>query len=251
MSRQRRILTRLLPAAGLLLLAVVGVIAALGAGSGHSAPDAPAPRPILGAVDGETVLFGAATSGDAAGQSWGYRLLPLDVPAPEADGRRLAFGPVVGGSATPQLAFVRGTADGTWQIAQTPVDEHGDPYRGPLPNGRSARLTPNGGGVLVGQDSNRPTDAQTVLLRRQPGGTFAAIPGPPATVLLGEDDPTPATPPRRWPATTAPARSTWPPTTVGPRPRCSSPPSAVTCRTRSSLRTAATATARGPASRST
>ncbi|HYV16722.1 MAG TPA: hypothetical protein VE972_11960 [Conexibacter sp.] len=146
-------------------------------------------QPVLGLADRSTVIMGAATAG-APGETWAYRQLPLDLPLLGGAGGSdlLAFGPVANPlTPSPQLVFERvADADGgVWSPAQTPVDEHGDPYRGPQPNAASARITAHGGGVLVGRDSNRPAGEQAVVLVRDPSAAarFAPLPAPPSTVL--------------------------------------------------------------------
>ncbi len=62
--------------------------------------------------------------------------------------------------------------------------EEGHVYRGMEPNRLSARITPHGGGLLVGHDPTGPTGKQTVVLARDPGGRFHTLPEPPAGVLL-------------------------------------------------------------------
>ena len=60
------------------------------------------------------------------------------------------------------------------------------------PDRMSARIAPHGGGLLVGNDSTRPSGRQTVVLAREPTGRFRVLPEPSAGVLLGAgeaDDP--------------------------------------------------------------
>ena len=147
----------------------------------------PTPQPVLGTADRSTVLMGAATAG-APGQAWAYRVLPLDVPAPSGASANATFAaPSKSGATLPgQLVFERATdADPDWTIQETPVGEEGLPYRGMEPNRSSARITPHGGGLLVGQDPTHPSGKQTVVLARDPGGRFRVLPEPPAGVLLG------------------------------------------------------------------
>jgi len=170
--------------AGALAVALLGALAAAAtlppSGSGQAGGNA-GPLPVLGAADSEMVLMGAAP---AVSETWGYRRLPLSIGAITFGGRNLEFGspPRAGGS--PQLAFLRHTAAGGWQIAETPRNEQDRPYRGPVPNRLSARTTPNGGGVLVGRDTARVVASQLVVLHRNPGDNFRAITGPPPDVLL-------------------------------------------------------------------
>ncbi|MBS1869134.1 MAG: hypothetical protein JSS99_05680 [Actinobacteria bacterium] len=144
-------------------------------------------QPVLGLADRQTVIMGAASDG-APGETWAYRQLPLDVPLLSLDSPLLALGPVAHPSTpSPQLVFERTTdADGgVWSLAQTPVDELGNAYRGPRPNAATARITAHGGGALVGRDSDRPAGAQVVVLVRDPDSSarFAALPAPPPGVV--------------------------------------------------------------------
>jgi len=174
----------------LAVLLALGVLAIHLAGHGALAavPGGadPTPQPALGTADSSTVLMGAANAGPP-GEAWAYRVLPLDVPAPSVATGAAAFATAPAGGATPpgQLVFER-ASDATpgWSIQETPVDEEGKPYRGMEPDRLSARITPHGGGLLIGQDSIRPTGKQTVVLARDPGGRFRVLPTPPAGVLL-------------------------------------------------------------------
>jgi hypothetical protein len=144
------------------------------------------PQPVLGTADQSTVLMGAATAG-AAGEAWAYKVLALDVPPPaDASGRDAFAAMPAAGSSQGQLVFERASdEDSNWTIAETPLDEAGQPYRGMQPNRLSARITPHGGGLLVGEDQARPSGKQVVVLARDPGGRFQALPEPPAGTLLG------------------------------------------------------------------
>jgi hypothetical protein len=160
---------------------------------GHGAPAvasgsvAPTPQPVLGTADASTVLMGAATAG-APGEAWAYRVLPLD--APPSGSEQAAFAPATKTNPHGQLVFERATdADPDWTIAETPLDEEGHIYRGMDPDRMSARITPRGGGLLVGSDSMRPSGKQTVVLAREPGGRFRVLPEPSAGVLLDAGEP--------------------------------------------------------------
>jgi hypothetical protein len=159
-----------------------GARAATGAGQA-------APEPVLGTADQSTVLMGAATAG-TPGEAWAYKVLPLDVSPPADTSGRDPFAPApASGSAQGQLVFERASdEDSDWTIAETPLDEAGQPYRGMQPNRLSARITPDGGGMLVGEDSTRPSGKQTVVLARDPGGRFQMLPEPPAGVLLAANE---------------------------------------------------------------
>jgi hypothetical protein len=159
-------------------------------GSGESATPAAGPLPLLGPADSATILMGAATAGEP-GEAWAYRQLPLSVGVVEVGTRRLAFGPQAS-PAQVQLAFLRHTEANGWQVFDTPLDESGDPYRGPAPNPRSARITPGGGGVLAGRDLQRPAGKQVVVLHRQPGSAWRALQPPPPEALLPVEGERPA-----------------------------------------------------------
>ncbi|MGA9877000.1 MAG: hypothetical protein WBQ21_14450, partial [Solirubrobacteraceae bacterium] len=179
---RRRASLGLVALLSLSLLAVhVGKHGARAAGPGGGEPT---PQPVLGTADASTVLMGAATAG-TAGESWAYEVLPLDVP-PSGGTEQTTFAPAIGGAnAHGQLVFERATdADPDWTIAETPLGEEGKPYRGMDPDRLSAQITPHGGGLLLGQDSTRPTGKQTVVLARDPGGRFHVLPEPPTGVLL-------------------------------------------------------------------
>jgi len=152
--------------------------------------------PSLGVADRDVVPMGPVTEGGAPGETWAYRSYPLDAQVPVFGGQPLLFG-TAGANPPAQLVFLRSTDESGWVVAQTPRDENGDPYRGPEPNSRSARLTPKGGGVLVGRDGDRPAGSRAVVLARNPGGLFRALPAPPSTVLLGAGDPTAGLPAER------------------------------------------------------
>jgi hypothetical protein len=173
--------------AGLTLLALLGAHYAHLTGSGARADTPgsdPQPQPVLGTADAGTVLMGAATAGEP-GEAWAYRVLPLDVPPPaDASGATEFAAPPSGSSPPGQLVFERATdADPDWTIQETPLDEAGQPDRGMTPSRPSARITPHGGGLLVGEDSTRPSGKQLVVLARDPGGRFHVLPEPPTGVL--------------------------------------------------------------------
>jgi hypothetical protein len=151
-------------------------------GTGQSAPPPVGPLPLLGSADAGMTLMGSAPAG-APGEAWGYRELPLTID--EIDGSRAGFGPIADPlQPAPQLAFLRHTDATGWRVAALPRDELGQPYRGMVPNRMSARVTARGGAVLAGRDTARPVGQQVVLLRRDPGGGFRALPAPPPDVLL-------------------------------------------------------------------
>ncbi len=137
-----------------------------GFSSGAGAADDPplSARPALGVADTATVLMGAA--GD---EIWAYRRLPRETGLPAG----VELGPAAG--TAQQLAFLRWTDATGWQVAETPQDAAGATYRGPDPNRSSARITPGGGGLLVGRGS-----AGVTVLARRPGGHFREAPPVPA-----------------------------------------------------------------------
>lgn len=172
------------------VLAVLLVLAA--PGSGDPAPAGRTALPQLGPADPETELMGAAPGGEP-GEAWGYRSLPLAVGAVRVGTRQLEFGPPANPAAPdPQLVFVRHTDAGGWRVFDTPRDRNGNPYRGPFPNRLSARITREGGGVLVGRDTNRPVGEQVVVLHHEPGGPWRELAPPPPDVLLPAEGEAPA-----------------------------------------------------------
>ncbi len=169
-------------------------LASVGVPGGRGEPLAPGvgPLPLLGTADPATSLMGAAAAGEP-GEAWAYRQLPLAVGGAEAGSRSIPFGPPLeAGNPRPQLAFLRHTDGSGWQVFETPVDASGNPYRGPVPNRLSARITREGGGVLVGRDPTRPVDQQVVVLGHDPGGQWRMLPAPPATVLRPAEGGAPA-----------------------------------------------------------
>ncbi len=175
-----------------LALTVATALLAPSPGSSQSGPDPVGPLPLLGPADSGATLMGAAPQG-ATGEAWAYRELPLTVGSVRAGGQPLQFGPVANPlQPQPQLAFLRHTNATGWQVFETPRDEQDQPYRGMVPNRLSARVTPRGGGVLAGRDLTRPVGNQVVVLHRDPGDRFRALPAPPADVLLPAEPGQPA-----------------------------------------------------------
>jgi hypothetical protein len=178
----------------LLAFAAAVAIASLGAtpGRGAAGPPGIGPLPLLGTADSGMTLMGSAPAGQA-GEAWGYRQLPADVGAVEVGSKALSFGPPLEPSNPGrQLAFLRYTDASGWQIFQTPVAPTGQPYRGPVPDPQSVRITREGGGVLVGRDASRPANDQVVVLAHDPGGQWKALETPPPTVLLPVEGERPA-----------------------------------------------------------
>jgi hypothetical protein len=178
--------------AGPLALALLAVhVAGHGARAAGPGGAEPVPRPALGTADRSTVLMGATEAGGTpggVGEAWAYRVLPLDVAPPTLASGEAEFASPPAGGATPpgQLVFERASeTDPNWTIQETPLDEENKPYRGMEPNRLSARIAPHAGGLLVGQDSTRPSGKQTVVLARDPGGRFRMLPEPPPGVLFG------------------------------------------------------------------
>lgn len=146
-------------------------------------------QPLLGPLDQSAHLMGSVTSG-LPGETWAYRQLPFDVGPPVVDGQPLAFGPVTSAlRPDPQLAFLRHVDGAGWQVAQTPRDRDGAPWRGVVPNSSAARVLPGGGGFLVGRDANAPPDEQAKLLVRDAGGLFAEVASPQPPVVKPAGDP--------------------------------------------------------------
>ena len=172
-----------------LLFGIVLTVASPGAGD--AATPAVGPLPLLGVADSEVTLMGAAPGGEA-GEVWGYRRLPLAVGEVRVGGNPLPVRAVTGGAPGPPLAFLRHTDSAGWRVFDIPVDESGQPYRGPTPNRLSARTTHAGGGVLVGRDLARPSGEQVVVLVHDPGGNWRALDAPPPDVLRPAEDPQPA-----------------------------------------------------------
>jgi hypothetical protein len=172
------------------LLAAMSVIASPGSGQTGGSPIGP--LPLLGAADPDMTLMGAAPGGEP-GEVWGYRQLPLSVDGVRVGAREVKLGPAPSpAQPDPQLAFLRYTDASGWQVFDTPINESGQPYRGPFPNRLSARITRNGGGVLVGRDTSRPVGEQVVVLLHEPGGNWRALQAPPPEVLLPADGTHPA-----------------------------------------------------------
>ncbi|HEX6667368.1 MAG TPA: hypothetical protein VF081_12320 [Solirubrobacterales bacterium] len=135
----------------------LGLVLAVGIRSSADAVTAPgqlSAEPVLkSTAAGVTRLFGASP-GEAAGEVWGS-------------------------------AFEKGLArytDATgWQKMPTPVDGEGQPIADlNLPFGALAGRTTPAGGVLVTATGN----GQKLLLARDPGGVFQALPAPDPTLML-------------------------------------------------------------------
>jgi hypothetical protein len=171
---------------------LAGLLSFVSPGSGLVPAGGLGPLPLLGVADPETTLIGASPGGDP-GEAWAYRQLPVAVGSVRVGTHDLAFGPVANpGQPDLQLAFLRHTDANGWQVFATPVDENGQPYRGPIPNRLSARTTHDGGAVLVGRDSRRPAGEQLVVIHHDPGANWRALPAPPPGVLLPAEGGAPA-----------------------------------------------------------
>ena len=159
---------------------------------GRTATAPVGPLPLLGSADPAMTLMGAAPAGEP-GEAWGYRLLPLAVGRVRVGTRELKFAPIANSvQPSPQLAFLRHTDANGWQVFDTPVDEEGQPYRGFIPNRLSARITREGGGVLVGRDLSRPSGEQVVVVRRDPDSAWRVLAPPPPEALLPAEGERPA-----------------------------------------------------------
>ena len=130
-----------------------GARADTGAGQGAT------PQPVLGTADASTVLMGAATAG-APGEAWAYKVLPLDVPPPaDSSGTRRVCPRI-----RIRLRLVAGPARvRARERRRLRLDDRRNAARrsGPaIPRDAaeppSARITPHGGGLLVGEDSGAP-----------------------------------------------------------------------------------------------
>lgn len=178
-QRRRR---ALVICSGLLVVVIAAAIAFPRSGTG-APPGGPIAQPTLGAADSGTVMLGAVTSGGAAGEVWGMRELPLDTPRPEVGGNLLDFGPT---SSNRQLAFERYTDANGWQIAQTPRDVNGNPWRGVNANPAAARVLGHGGGFVIGRDDTKPAGQRATLVVRDPGSSarFTQIPAPSNAVMF-------------------------------------------------------------------
>jgi hypothetical protein len=163
---------------------LVALLVATTPDSGETATAGVGPLPLLGAADSVVTLMGAAPAGEP-GEAWGYRPLPLSIGDVRVGTRELEFGAAADTPSDQQLAFMRHTDAHGWQVFDLPRDEEGRPYRGPnIVNPLSARITPRGGGVLVGRDTNRAAGEQLVVLHLEAGGSWRALKAPPAGVLL-------------------------------------------------------------------
>jgi hypothetical protein len=177
---------------GLFAAIFVALLLVASRGSGQLAAGETNPLPLLGAADPQMELMGAAPGG-VAGEAWGYRSLPLAVGEVRVGDRTLEFGaPPNPAVPDQQLVFLRHADASGWQVFETPRDVNGNPYRGPFPNRLSARITREGGGVLVGRDTSRPVGDQVVVLRHDPGGPWREAPDPPPDVLLPAEGEAPA-----------------------------------------------------------
>ncbi len=172
------------------ILALALVVASPGRGLTDTPPVGP--LPLLGPADSAMTLMGAAPGGEA-GEAWGYRQLPLAVGGVRVGARALEFGSTSGPAPDPQLVFLRHTDANGWQVFDTPVDEEGQPYRGPaIVNRRSVRITHGGGGVLVGRDLRRPVGEQVVVIHRDPEAHWRMLESPPPEVLMPAEEGRPA-----------------------------------------------------------
>ena len=119
------------------------------------------------------------------GEAWGYRQLPLAVG--ERPGRHPRARLRPGRQSGPARSAARLPAPHRRQRLaglRHPGRRVRQPYRGPIPNRLSARITREGGGVLVGRDLRRPVGEQVVVLAPRPGRRLARARRPAAEVLL-------------------------------------------------------------------
>ena len=124
----------------------------------------PAPRPQIGLPASEIVPFGAAADGEA----WGYGTQPTGTSL--AGGTRLA----------PGLVLVHRPPGGEWQGAQNALDADGHAIEDftALTGPGAGRMTARGAGVLLG--TTAAAGAPVLVLTRDSGGAFRAIPAPEA-----------------------------------------------------------------------
>ena len=137
-------------------------------------------QPLLGAADAETVLMGAARG--EPDETWGYRVLPLSVGRAIAGGRRRSsFGPPPSRSDPAAAAFLRHTRRHRLAgRARRRSTSRAAAYRGPVPEPRSARVTPTRRRRCCrprpGTGRSTPRSCSS---RRDPGGALPAAPPPP------------------------------------------------------------------------
>jgi hypothetical protein len=120
-----------------------------------------------------TVLLGSApqgTSGDPA-EAWGYRAVTPDLAPAAVDGRPL--------DPAARFHLLRYTSAEGWRAIETPVNEQGGSFEGEFAHRTNGgRVTPQGGLVIVTNDSTRPEGQRRVVLVRDPGGPLRAVPAP-------------------------------------------------------------------------
>ena len=152
------------------------------------------PKPALGSLDRNAVLMGAAIAGGPRARrgptAFCHRMSrpPRSAPRPRRPFRRtpVAFG---------QFVFQRYTdRDRGMGRRETPLPPSRQPFRGFTPNPLSARITPHGGGLLIGSDPTQPTGHRSSSSSANQGvgsrssgspprGAHPASPGVPAEVL--------------------------------------------------------------------
>ncbi|MDO8188663.1 hypothetical protein Q5424_17195 [Conexibacter sp. JD483] len=233
-------------AAGRLLAAVV---VAFAASATAARADTLVSQPVLGAPATKITPFGAAP-GEGPGSVWAYGQ-PLGQPV-LVGGALLA--PL--GGRQPAVVLLHAGSDGIWQVVGAPAAADGSV----LPGFRlaagvggtralAAQMTSAGGGLLVGSDE----DGVPMLLVRDPGGQFKAIPSP--TVMPDDPDPlaqdsdaptaTTATTSTATTAATTPAE-TIPPAATTPTTTTATTPTATTATTATTPTTTTATTAAVP-----
>ncbi len=153
---------RLLALAGLLLVGAVWAITSRAGAVGDGPLSA---QPMLGSADPATVMMGAAGT-----DIWAYRVLPREAGPPAG----IAYGPRRRCAARVPALHGRDRLAGRRDAA----GRDGAVERGPTPNRNSPRITPGGGGLLVGRGANGVS-----VLVRAPGGRFHEAPAIPDGLL--------------------------------------------------------------------
>lgn len=184
--------------AGVALTACIGVAATAAVRPQPTVAQAPAAAaggdavlPALGPAGERSVVFGAVTAGEQAGDTWAYEQLPIGTPVPRVGGEPVPFATTPEARPEPQLALLRHRPQQGWQIVDVPRAADGAPIRGFVPNRRSARMSERGAAILLGQDSSRPATEQIVLTVRPAGGRFTELQLPAPPLLQAAEDPAP------------------------------------------------------------
>ena len=165
--------------------------------------------------------MGAAPAGEP-GEAWGYRAAAAGGRGRSGSARaQLEFGPAADPSRPSRSLPSSATPTPTAGRSSTPrVDERRQPYRGPVPNRLSARITTRAAASWSAATLDRPAGEQVVVLAPRPGRLLAgarrrrrrrAAAGRRRSARR-----------RRWPANRASARWRSRPSTRPARPGCCS-----------------------------